>query len=97
MAVGLLTAAAVTLAGPIGFLGLIVPHIGRLAWGPDHRRLALYGGWVGANLLMLADTLCRAAGPLCNIGPIPVGVLTALVGGPVFLYLLRRGGGREAW
>lgn len=88
--VGLMTAAAVSLAGPIGFLGLIVPHICRLVVGPDHRRLIVVSGLVGAVLLVGAETLCRSAGPLIGVSRIPVGVLTALSGGPFFIVLLRR-------
>ncbi len=88
--VALMTAAAVALAGPIGFLGLIVPHICRMLFGPDHRRLAIYSGFVGAMLLVVAETLCRTAGPLIGVSKIPVGILTALSGGPFFIYLLRR-------
>ncbi|MFW6066416.1 MAG: iron chelate uptake ABC transporter family permease subunit [Planctomycetota bacterium] len=88
--VGLMTAAAVSLAGPIGFLGLIVPHICRLLIGPDHRRLIVVSGIAGALLLVAAETLCRSAGPLVGVSRIPVGVLTALSGGPFFIVLLRR-------
>ncbi len=83
----LTTAAAVGLAGLIGFVGLIVPHLMRSLVGPDHRRLvpaaALAGGW----FLVLCDALARTV--LAPI-EIPVGVITALIGGPFFLVLLRR-------
>jgi len=82
-------AASVMLAGPIGFLGLIVPHICRLIVGPDHRRLVIVSGFGGAIFLMLADTLCRLAGGWLRIGDVPVGITTALAGGPFFIYLLR--------
>ncbi|MGA2264939.1 MAG: iron ABC transporter permease [Phycisphaerae bacterium] len=85
-----MTAAAVALAGPIGFVGLIVPHACRLLVGPDHRRLAVWCGLVGAIFLMLADTLCRTAGEWVAVGSVPVGVITALAGGPFFIFLLRR-------
>jgi len=88
--VSVMTAAAVMLAGPIGFLGLIVPHICRLILGPDHRKLAIVSGFGGAIFLMLADTLCRLAGGWLRIGEVPVGILTALCGGPFFIYLLRK-------
>jgi len=87
---GLMTAAAVSLAGPIGFVGLIVPHVCRLIVGPDHRRLVIYSALVGAMFLMVADTLCKAVGPPLGVGKIPVGVVTALAGGPFFIILLRR-------
>jgi iron complex transport system permease protein len=86
----LMTAGAVALAGPVGFVGLIVPHLCRLVIGPDHRRLALVSGLAGAMFLMLADTLCRKAGDWIGVGLVPVGVVTALVGGPTFIFLLRR-------
>jgi len=89
-AVGLMTAAAVALAGPIGFLGLIVPHICRFIAGPDHRRLVIFSAAVGAMFLMLADTLCRTTGSYLATGNIPVGIITAVSGGPFFIYLLRR-------
>ena len=88
----LMTASAVALAGPVGFVGLIVPHVCRLVIGPDHRRLAVVSGLCGAIFLMLADTLCRTAGDFMHVGTIPVGVVTALSGGPLFIYLLRRRG-----
>jgi iron complex transport system permease protein len=89
-AVGLMTAAAVALAGPIGFLGLIVPHVCRMIVGPEHRRLILVSGIVGALLLMGAEWLCRSVGRYVGVSLIPVGILTALIGGPFFLVLLRR-------
>jgi len=90
VAVGLMTAAAVALAGPIAFLGLIVPHVCRLVVGPEHRRLILVSGIAGAAFLMAADTLCRSAGAWIGVSLIPVGIITALCGGPFFLLLLRR-------
>ena len=77
-------------AGPIGFLGLIVPHICRMLVGPDHRRLVIVSGFGGAVFLMIADTFCRTYGPWQGIGKIPVGVVTVLCGGPFFILLLRR-------
>jgi iron complex transport system permease protein len=83
----LLTALAVSVAGMIGFLGLVVPHLLRLLLGPDHRLLLPVGLLGGAAFLVAADLLARTvAAP----NEIPVGVVTALVGGPFFLYLLRR-------
>ena len=81
----LATAAAVTTAGSIGFIGLIVPHLARLAVGNDQRLLLPASALAGGSLLVLADTLARTV-----VAPIqlPVGVLTALIGVPVFLYLL---------
>ena len=84
----LLTAAAVTIGGSIGFVGLVVPHMLRLMIGSDHRLLIPASVLCGGTLLLLADTLARTI-----IAPqqLPVGVLTALVGVPLFLYLLQRG------
>lgn len=90
--VSLMTAASVALAGPVGFVGLIVPHIGRLVTGPDHRRLAIASGFAGAIALMLAQTLCVAVGNWLSLGVVPVGIVTALAGGPFFIYLLRQRG-----
>ncbi len=82
----LTTAAAVAFSGLIGFVGLMVPHIMRLVVGPDHRRLLPASALFGALLLLAADTVARTA-----LAPaeIPVGIITAAVGGPFFLYLLR--------
>ncbi len=85
----LITAAAVSVSGVIGFVGLIVPHIVRLLVGPDHRILMPFSLLVGGIFLMVVDTLARTiASPL----EIPVGILTAVFGGPFFLYLLRKKG-----
>lgn len=86
----LMTAASVALAGPVGFVGLMVPHLCRLAGGPDLRRLVLASGFAGAILLMLAETSCRALGHALGAGRLPVGLLTALIGGPFFIALMRR-------
>jgi len=90
LVVSLMTGAAVAVAGPIGFLGLIVPHVCRLLVGPDHRSLALFSGFVGAIFLMLADSFCRTAGEWVNLSDLPVGIVTAFCGGPFFIFLLRR-------
>ncbi len=83
----LATAGAVTTAGSIGFVGLIVPHLVRLGVGNDQRLLLPAAALAGGSLLVLADTAARTAvAPL----QLPVGVLTALIGVPVFLYLLGR-------
>jgi len=83
----LLTASSVTSAGSVGFVGLIVPHACRFALGPDHRVLVPAAALAGGAYLMLADTLARTV-----IAPqqLPVGVITALIGTPVFLYQLHR-------
>jgi iron complex transport system permease protein len=85
----LATSAVVAIAGTIGFVGLVVPHVLRLAIGPDHRLLLPASLLYGAALLALADLLARLA------GGVPVGVITALVGAPFFLWLLARSRGRE--
>ena len=90
LCVGLMTAAAVSLAGPIGFLGLIVPHLCRMILGPEHRRLLVVSGLAGAVFLIAAEILCRHAGPWIGVSLIPVGIITALAGGPFFIFLLRR-------
>jgi len=86
----LMTAAAVALAGPIGFVGLIVPHVARLIVGPEHRRLVIVSAIGGAAFLVGADWLCQAIGGLSRYGELPVGVITAMTGGPFFIFLLRR-------
>ncbi len=85
----LATALAVTVAGSVGFVGLVVPHLLRLAIGNDQRLLIPAAALVGGTLLVLADTLART---LVAPQQLPVGVVTALLGVPVFLYLLNRRG-----
>lgn len=84
---GLLTASSVASAGSIGFIGLIVPHALRFACGPDHRLLIPAATLAGGAFLVLADTLARTV-----LAPqqLPVGVVTALIGAPIFLYQLHR-------
>ncbi|MFP4052817.1 MAG: FecCD family ABC transporter permease [Phycisphaerae bacterium] len=95
--VGLMTAAAVSLAGPVGFVGLIVPHICRLLLGPDHRLLTVAGAFVGAMFLMAAHALCQVAGPWIGAASVPIGIVTSLCGGPFFIYLLRKRGAEAGW
>ncbi len=83
----LATAAAVTQSGSIGFIGLIVPHLVRLAVGNDQRLLLPASALAGGSLLVIADTLARTVNAPQQL---PVGVLTALIGVPVFLFLLAR-------
>jgi len=80
--------AAVAAAGMIGFIGLVVPHLVRLLVGPDHRVLLPASALAGAALLLFADVLARMA-----LAPaeLPIGIVTALIGAPFFLYLLLRG------
>jgi iron complex transport system permease protein len=86
VAASLLTAVVVAHTGPIGFVGLIVPHAVRMVAGSDNRLLVPLGAGAGASFLVLADTLARVvAGP----AELPVGVITAFCGAPFFVYLLR--------
>ncbi len=85
---GLLTAGSVVLAGPIGFVGLVCPHLVRLMAGPAHRPLVIGSAIAGAALVVLADALVKAIE--VPTGRLPIGVLTTVVGGPVFIVLLRR-------
>ena len=80
----LITAAAVSVSGLIGFVGLVIPHIARRLFGPDHRVLLPVAGLMGASFLVWADTLARAISEM-----FPVGVLTAILGAPFFFYLLK--------
>jgi iron complex transport system permease protein len=94
VAATLTTAAAVSFAGIIGFVGLIVPHIVRLVWGGDYRRVLPLAMLNGAALLLGADILARVV-----MAPqeIPVGIITALAGGPFFLWVLRRSKQQMYW
>lgn len=94
IAASLTTAAAVAFAGIIGFVGLIVPHIVRLWWGGDYRRIIPLSIIGGAAALLLADVLARVA-----IAPqeLPIGVVTALAGSPFFLWVLRRAKNQGYW
>lgn len=87
IAAALLTGACVAVSGMIGFVGLVIPHIVRMIIGPDHRTLLPAVALVGASFLLLADILARV---IIAPGELPVGIVTALVGGPFFIYLLRR-------
>ena len=94
VAASLVTAAAVSFAGIIGFIGLIVPHIARILWGPDYRRLIPLRILGGAGTLLLADVLARIV-----LAPqeLPVGIVTALAGAPFFLWVLRRAKSMGHW
>ncbi len=87
----LMTAAAVSVSGVIGWVGLVIPHAGRLLVGPDHKRLMPASILLGASFLLLIDNIARTLLP----GEIPLGVLTGLIGAPVLAFLLRRG--RTGW
>ena len=83
----LITAAAVSISGIIGFVGLIIPHITRILVGPDHRVLIPSASLLGAIVLIICDTLART---IMSPAEMPVGIITALLGGPFFIYLLIR-------
>ncbi len=87
----LATAAAVSVSGVIGWIGLVIPHIGRMLVGPDNRKLLPTCALLGAVYLLVIDDLSRTI----TTGEVPVGILTALVGTPFFAYLLWRS--RGAW
>ena len=87
-----LAAVSVSLAGIIGFVGLIIPHITRTLFGPDHKRLIPLSAVVGALFLAACDTLGRTIAPPYEI---PIGVITGFIGGIFFLILMIRRGGRE--
>lgn len=81
------TGAAVAVSGGIGFIGIVVPHLLRLATGPDHRPLLVNSALLGALILVLADVIARTV-----IAPaeLPIGIITAVIGAPVFLWILLR-------
>jgi len=83
----LITAAAVSISGTIGFIGLIIPHIARILVGPDHRILIPSSALTGAIVLILCDTAART---ISRPMELPVGIITALLGAPFFIYLVRR-------
>jgi iron complex transport system permease protein len=83
----LITAAAVSVSGIIGFVGLIIPHIMRILTGPDHRVLLPASALAGAIFLVSADTIARI---VMEPAELPVGIITALLGAPFFIYLLRK-------
>jgi iron complex transport system permease protein len=87
LSASLATAAAVSFSGIIGFIGLVIPHVARILWGPDYRHLIPLSILGGATSLLLADLLSRIV-----LAPqeLPVGVITALAGSPFFLWILRR-------
>ena len=87
LATSLMVGAAVAVSGLIGFVGLIVPHSLRLVIGSDHRLLLPATALTGAGFLVLSDTVART---VLDGRELPVGAVTAIVGGPLFIYLLRR-------
>ncbi|KAF5071126.1 Hemin transport system permease protein HmuU [anaerobic digester metagenome] len=95
IASALVTAAAVAFVGVIGFVGLVVPHILRILIGPDNRALLPASIVGGAAFLMMCDYISRVIAP--NIGILPIGIITALIGAPYFIYLLRRRRSEVGW
>ncbi|MGI6161719.1 MAG: FecCD family ABC transporter permease [Christensenellales bacterium] len=93
VAASLCTAAIVCVSGPIGFVGLMVPHIMRMAVGPSHRRLVVASVFGGGVFLTVCDAFIRLLSQI-NGREYSVGILTALIGAPYFIYLLMRKGGR---
>lgn len=89
-----MTAVAVSLSGLVGFVGLMVPHGMRLVFGPDHRQLLPLSAIMGAVVLVAADTAARV---IVAPAQLPVGVITAMVGGPVFLVLLVKYARKIGW
>ena len=85
--VALAVATSVALAGVVGFVGLVVPHLLRMVVGPSHRELMLCSALAGGILLVLADVLARS---LVSPAELPVGVVTAVLGAPFFIFLLRQ-------
>jgi iron complex transport system permease protein len=90
----LTTAVAVAFSGVIGFVGLIVPHVIRIIWGPDYRRLIPLSILGGSSVLLMADMLARI---LVAPSTLPVGIVTALAGAPFFLWILRRAKREVFW
>lgn len=93
-AASLTTAAAVAFSGIIGFVGLIVPHLVRLVWGSDYRRIMPLSILNGATMLLIADLIART---IMAPREIPTGIITALVGAPFFLWILRRAKQQYYW
>jgi len=87
----MISAASVSIGGIIGWIGLVIPHIGRILVGPDNKRLLPVATLIGASYLVAVDTIARTAMET----EIPIGILTAMVGAPIFAYLLRKN--RSGW
>jgi iron complex transport system permease protein len=94
LAASVSTAGAVAFAGIIGFIGLIAPHVTRLLWGPDYRRLIPLSILSGSSALLVADMLSRI---VLSPQTLPVGIVTALAGAPFFLWILRRARTQAYW
>ena len=89
-----ITSIAVSLSGLIGFVGLIIPHAVRLVFGPDHRQLLPMSAIIGGAFLVIADTIARI---IVSPAQLPVGVITAIAGGPLFLILLAKYSRKVSW
>ena len=87
----LLTAASVSVSGMIGWVGLVIPHFCRMLFGYDYRRLIPAATLFGAAFLLAVDDIAR----LVTTAELPLGILTAFVGAPLFVYLILTGGGRR--
>jgi iron complex transport system permease protein len=83
----LLTGSAVAVSGTIGFVGLVIPHLTRTVWGPDHRHLLPLSVLIGSGFLILADLISRT---IIAPSELPIGVITALIGAPVFAFILMK-------
>ena len=94
IAASITTAVAVSFSGIIGFIGLVVPHIVRMIWGPDYRKLIPLSVFLGSATLLAADVLARWV-----MAPrvLPVGIVTAMIGAPFFLWILRRAKAEVFW
>ena len=94
IAASITTAVAVSFSGIIGFIGLVVPHILRMIWGPDYRKLIPMSVLLGAAILLAADVLARWV-----LAPrvLPVGIVTAMIGAPCFLWILRKAKAEVFW
>ncbi|KAA9017079.1 FecCD family ABC transporter permease [Niallia endozanthoxylica] len=88
----ILTGAAVAVSGAIGFVGLVIPHLTRLLWGPDHRHLLPLSILTGSGFLILADLVART---IISPTELPIGVITSLIGAPVFALILMRSKRKE--
>jgi iron complex transport system permease protein len=91
LAVSLIIGVVVSFSGLVGFVGLVVPHLSRMAFGSDHRLLMPVSALGGAVFLIAADTLART---VISPSELPVGVITAFIGAPFFIYLLKSRGSR---
>jgi iron complex transport system permease protein len=92
MAGSILTGAAVAVSGTIGFVGLVIPHLSRLLWGPDHKHLLPLSILTGSGFLIIADLISRT---IISPTELPIGVITALIGAPVFAIILLQRKGTE--